>query len=160
MSDSDRPVGRPSDFSRELADLICERIADGESLRSICLEDAMPNKATVFRWLAKNSVFCDQYARAREVQADLYFDEIMDIADDGSNDWIKRTGRDGQPFWVENGEAMRRSQLRVDARKWVIVKMLPKKYGDLPPAPPATSDLSSDAPILRPDEPIPASPKL
>lgn len=49
--------GRPSDYSEELADIICERPADGESLRSICLNDGMPNKATVFRWLAAHEEF-------------------------------------------------------------------------------------------------------
>jgi hypothetical protein len=121
-------MGRPTDFSQELADRLCERLADGESLRSICDEDEMPNKATVFRWLAKFPEFCDQYARARETQADSLFDEILAIADDGRNDWMKRNGDDER--WVENGEALRRSQLRVDARKWMAGKLRPKKYGE------------------------------
>jgi hypothetical protein len=108
-------AGRPSDYSQAIADLICERIADGESLRSICIADDMPNKATVFRWLAAHKEFSDQYARARETQADTLVDEILDIADDG---------------WRENGEAIRRSQMRIDARKWMAGKMRPKKYGD------------------------------
>jgi len=124
-------IGRPSDFSEELADTICERIADGESLRSICSEDAMPNKATVFRWLAANPVFSDQYARARETQAETIVDEILNIADDGSNDWMEKKNSDGQNIgWSENGEAIRRSVLRIDARKWMAGKMKPKKYGD------------------------------
>lgn len=121
-------MGRPTDFSQELADRLCERLADGESLRSICEEDEMPNKATVFRWLAKFPDFSDQYARARETQADSLFDEILAIADDGRNDWMKRHGDDER--WVENGEALRRSQLRVDARKWMAGKLRPKKYGE------------------------------
>jgi hypothetical protein len=118
-------------FSQEIADTICERIADGESLRSICLDEDMPNKATVFRWLARHPEFCDQYARARETQADALFDDILDIADDGSNDWMKRKDADGSVNgWRENGEALRRSVLRVDARKWMAAKLQPKKYGD------------------------------
>jgi hypothetical protein len=124
-------LGRPSEFSQETADAICERIADGESLRSICLNRDMPNKATVFRWLAKHADFCDQYARARQVQADALFDEILDIADNGGNDWMERKGDDGVSLgWRENGEALRRSALRVDARKWMAGKLQPKKYGD------------------------------
>ena len=126
-----RPKGRPSDFSDEMADAICERIADGESLRSICLSDDMPSKATVFRWLAIHLGFQDQYVRAREIQADSIFDEVLDIADDGSNDWMSRNKPDC-PGWVENGEALRRSQLRVDARKWMAGKLRPKKYGEKP----------------------------
>lgn len=122
-------TGRPSSFTQETADAICERIADGESLRAICSEDGMPDKATVFRWLAAHEAFRDQYVRARETQADTIFDEILDIADDGHNDWMKRKFGDDER-WVENGEALRRSALRIDARKWVAGKLRPKKYGD------------------------------
>lgn len=124
-------MARPSTFSAEMADSICERLADGESLRAICSADDMPDKATVFRWLANNTAFRDQYARAREAQADSLFDEILDIADDGSNDWMERKDGEGNNIgWLENGEALRRSVLRVDARKWMAGKLQPKKYSD------------------------------
>lgn len=116
-------MGRPSSFTDEIADAICDRLAEGESLRKICLSEDMPSKATVFRWLGQNEIFRDQYARAREAQADTMADEILDIADDGSNDFM---GEDGK----YNGDAVQRSKLRVDARKWLAAKMLPKKYGD------------------------------
>lgn len=110
---------------------ICERIADGESLRSICASDDMPSKATVCKWLSEDKAFSDQYARAREMQADALFDEIIDIADDGSNDWMEKRSANGDVIgWVENGEALRRSVLRVDARKWMAGKLRPKKYGE------------------------------
>jgi hypothetical protein len=86
-------MARPSDYSDDIAGTICERIADGESLRSICSQEGFPHKATVFRWLASNEAFRDHYARAREAQADALFDEILEIADDGSNDWMQRSGR-------------------------------------------------------------------
>lgn len=123
-------MGRPSKYSAELADLICERLAEGESLRAICQDDNFPGKATVFRWLAAHEEFRDQYAHAREAQSDTLFDEILDIADDASNDWMQRHGKDGSPAWAENGEAMARSKLRVDARKWMVGKLQPKKYGE------------------------------
>lgn len=128
-------MSRPSSYTQEKADQICERLADGESLRAICLSDDMPNQTTVFRWLAsdENEQFRKQYARARETQAEALFDEILDIADDGSNDWMERKyGEDEEaPLgWRENGEALRRSQLRIDARKWMAGKLQPKKYGD------------------------------
>lgn len=122
-------MGRPSDFTQDMADLICERIADGESLRSICSEEGMPNKATVFRWLAAHDVFRDQYARAREAQADTLFDEILDIADDARNDWMAAHGEDDLG-WKANGEHIQRSRLRLDARKWMAGKLQPKKYGE------------------------------
>lgn len=122
-------MGRPSDFTQEIANTICERIADGESLRTICSQSEMPDKATVFRWLNGNTVFRDQYARAREAQADALFDEILDIADDGRNDWMAVNGEDDEG-WRANGEHMQRSRLRVDARKWMAAKLQPKKYGE------------------------------
>lgn len=123
-------VGRPTIFTAEVADAICERIADGESLRSICLGDNMPDKATVFRWLAKDSDFATRYAHARETQADSLVDEMTDIADDGDNDWMERKGEDGQSLgWRENGEALRRSALRISTRQWIAEKLRPKKYG-------------------------------
>ncbi len=122
-------AGRPSSFTQDIADAICERLSGGESLRTICFDEDMPNKATVFRWLAGNEEFRDQYALARETQADVLFDDILDIADDGHNDWmLRKFGEDER--WVENGEALRRSQIRIDARKWMAGKLRPKKYGD------------------------------
>jgi hypothetical protein len=78
-----RPVGRPSLFTTELGDEICNRIADGESLRAICEDAEMPHKATVFRWLSteQHKDFRNQYIRARDVQADVIFDEMLDITD-------------------------------------------------------------------------------
>lgn len=110
---------------------ICERISQGESLRQILDSEGMPASSTVFVWLGQDSAFSEQYARAREAQADALFDEILGIADDGQNDWMERKNADGQNIgWQENGEALRRSQLRIDARKWMAGKLRPKKYGD------------------------------
>ena len=103
--------GRPSGFTQEIADTICERIADGESLRSICAADDMPNKATVFKWLAAFPTFSDQYARARETQADSLFDDVLTIADSSQDDPQDR-------------------RVRIDARKWMAGKLRPKVYGD------------------------------
>lgn len=122
-------TGRPSVFSDTLAAEICDRLCAGESLRTICRDDHMPACSTVFRWMAANEVFREQYARAREVQADAIFEDILDIADDGTNDWMMRRGED-DAGWVANGEHIQRSRLRVDARKWMAGKLAPKKYGD------------------------------
>ncbi len=129
MSD-EKPLGRPSDYNEETALKICERLAEGESLRAICLDDDMPSKSSVFRWLDANQSFRDQYARAREFQADTMADEIQDIADDGTNDWMEKRLNDGSVIEVVNHEHIQRSRLRVDTRKWVASKLKPKKYGD------------------------------
>ena len=120
---------RASTFTPEMADAICERIADGESLRAICSGEDMPDKATVLRWLAAQEVFRDQYARAREAQADSLFDDILAIADDATNDWMERRGEDSAG-WLLNGDHVQRSRLRIEARKWMAGKLRPKKYGD------------------------------
>lgn len=120
--------GRPSDFSPEIANEICERLAKGESLRSITgadRDDFMPGQTTVYRWLEENEEFRKQYAHARERQADHYAEEIVDIAD-GRDDW--------KPTDAEIAQAIvrdpQRDRLRIDARKWVASKLAPKKYGD------------------------------
>jgi hypothetical protein len=122
-------MGRPSDFSQDLADCICSRLAEGLSLRTVCKADDMPDKSTVFKWLREIPGFSDQYAKAKEEAADALFEETIDIADDGSNDWIKDNDPEN-PGYKFNGEHYQRSRLRVDTRKWMLSKMKPKKYGE------------------------------
>lgn len=125
-------MGRPSKFSQALAEKICDRIADRESLRSICRDETMPAKSTVLSWLADEdkAAFRARYALAREILADGFVDELVEIADDSSNDWIEKKNAAGETTgWQENGEAIRRSQLRIATRQWVAEKLRPKKYG-------------------------------
>jgi len=105
---------------------ICARIAAGESLNAICKSDGMPRLTAVYAWLAEHEDFAKMYARAREEQADTLADEIVAIADDGSND----TYTDENGFEHVNQENIQRSKLRVDARKWVAAKLKPRKYGE------------------------------
>ncbi len=123
-----RGRGRPTRYTADVASTICTRLAGGESLRSICDDAAMPARSTVIGWLfdGEHEDFMDQYARAREAQAEVRADEIVDIADDESGDFT--TDEDGKR--VVNHEHIQRSRLRVDARKWVASKLLPKRYGD------------------------------
>lgn len=125
-------IGRPTKFSKALADRLCSRLAGGESLRSICKADDMPSVVTVMYWLldADKEDFLKQYKAARDIQADLMADEMVDIADDGSNDYMERELNSGLTIEVVNSEHIQRSRLRVDTRKWVASKLKPKKYGD------------------------------
>ena len=119
-------VGRPTTYNQETASLICARMADGESLRSICRDDSMPALSTVFLWVSKHSEFSEQYKLAMASRADAMFEDMIDIADDGRNDYI--VNGDGEERF--NTEHVQRSRLRLDTRKWMLSKMLPKKYGD------------------------------
>lgn len=124
-------AGRPSSYTQEMANTICELIADGQSLRSICQADDMPAKSTVFKWLTQNKDFADQYARARETQADAIFDEILSISDEKTV--ALEYGEGDEKAVVEvalDSVAVQRNRLRVDARKWMAGKLRPKVYGD------------------------------
>lgn len=123
-------TGRPPIFTQELADQVCARLADGQSLRSICKDDDMPAVVTVFKWIRENEGFAKQYARAKGEAADAMAEEILDIADDGTNDWMERHGKDGSVGWELNGENIQRSRVRIDTRKWIASKLKPKKYGE------------------------------
>lgn len=126
-------------FTRKLGDIICKRLAEGESLRKICDSDDMPGKATVCTWLISTAPiykdFQDQYARAREIQRHLIEDECLDIADDGSNDWMERELPSGETIDVVNHEHVTRSRLRLDTRKWMLGRMESKRPEDAQRAP-------------------------
>jgi hypothetical protein len=114
-----------------MAETICAQLAEGMSLREICRQDGVPDKSTVMRWLHSNAAFRDQYARAKEIGIEAIAEDILDIADDARNDWMERHNADGENAgWQFNGEAARRSQIRIDSRKWLLSKLAPKKYGD------------------------------
>ena len=129
-------VGRPSDYSEEIALEICQRIIDGRSLRAICREDDdMPAQRTVFQWLARHPEFAQHYARAKDMLADVISEECFEIADDGTNDWMHRRseaekGAGYAEGWVVNGENIQRSRLRCEQRRWWAGKIAPKKYGE------------------------------
>lgn len=89
----------------------------------------MPSRTTVHKWVKDIPEFANNYARAREDQADFLAEEILEIADDGNND-TKRIKKGKEFIEVENTEWTNRSKLRVDARKWIASKLKPKKYGD------------------------------
>ena len=120
-----------AEFSPELFDVICERIADGESLRAICSGDDMPNKSSVFRWIDRDDKARDQYTRAREAQADTLFDDCLDISDNGNED-------DPQ-----------RARLRIDTRKWMAGKLRPKKYGERQQVDHTSSDNSMTPTVIE-----------
>lgn len=104
-------MARPTDYTEALADTICERISIGESLKHITDEDGMPSRVSVHAWLIKYPAFLNKYEAARDMQADVYADEMDDIAHDPTID-------------------TQRARLIIDTRKWTSSKLKPKKYGD------------------------------
>lgn len=121
---------RTTTFTQEVADEICAQLAEGKSLREVCRQGHLPSESTVRTWaLDDRDGFSAQYARAREIGYHAMADELLEIADDGRNDWMER--EDGENAGYDaNGEHLARSRLRVDTRKWMLSKALPKVYGD------------------------------
>ena len=105
---------------------ICERISKGESLRSVLRSENMPALPTFFEWIDNNKDFANQYARATELRAETIFEDILNISDSTDNDIIELP--DGSE--VTNHHVINRDRLRVDSRKWMLSKMMPKKYGE------------------------------
>lgn len=102
------------EFSPELWEELLGHIAAGESLRQVCKREGMPHQGSVMRWLAKDESLQPAYAAAMAMRAEFYAEEIVDIADEDCEDAV----------------AAARNRLRVDARKWVACKLVPKKYGE------------------------------
>ncbi len=130
-NDEKKDTGRPTKYSESLADEICCLISQGDSIRQICLLERMPYESTIYRWLIKHKSFCEKYARAKEAQMEKFNEDILDIADDSRNDWIeKEDKRTGKKFIALNEEHIARSKIRIEARKWLMGKHKPNKYGD------------------------------
>jgi hypothetical protein len=129
----------PHAIDRSVIDTVLEKLVEGNSLRSICAEEGMPAMATFMRWLAEEGEEGDKlrerYAHAREAQAETIAEDILTIADEectmvkaskhGSSD-----DGDGETEVIFDATAVARNRLRVDARKWLLSKLVPKKYGD------------------------------
>ena len=122
--------GPPIKYSDSVAAVICARMAEGETLKSICQDSHMPNRSTVYLWTSKNPQFSDMYARARESLHEHWADEILTIADDGTTDYVTKVGRNGHEYEAVDQEHIQRSRLRVDSRRWLLSKLKPGVYGD------------------------------
>lgn len=126
-----KKMGAPSTYSTHIANVICIRLAEGESLRQILMEEGMPAQSTVYEWLLRHPEFAEKYTRAREEQADTLADEIIQIADEQPEVVPvvdKRTGE-----LIEHrldGAFLQWQKNRIEARKWTAMKLKPKKYGD------------------------------
>lgn len=122
-----KQTGRPSTFTQEIADEICDGLASGKSLRKVCDEEGMPHRGTVLAWVRDDpDGFGAQYARARDLLYQHWAEDVVDISDDSGSDIIRTP--DGKE--ITNYEVVARAKLRVDSRKWMLSKLLPKQYGE------------------------------
>lgn len=113
--------GRPTIYSPEVVDELVSRMAEGQSLRSICLEDGMPRISAVVRWLTENADFKSRYENAKEIRAEQFAESLIELAD---------TLPERTATGAIDGGSVQHLRLRLDARKWIIAKVLPKQYGD------------------------------
>jgi len=126
----------------ELFTELCIEIqTSNKGLQTLC-KNHNSSASAFYDLLDKNKELTDTYVRARERQADFLADEIIEIADDGTNDTLTLKAANGEEYDKENTEWVNRSKLRVEARKWTAAKLRPKKYGD-------KLDLTSDGEKLQ-----------
>lgn len=133
-----KKTGRPSKYTPEIAQQMCEMLADGIPLREICRMDGFPAWRTVYDWMYRDDALGEDgvglsaaIARAREIGYDAMAEECIDIADNGNNDWMERLDKDGVSVgWMLNGDHVQRSKLRIETRLKLLAKFNPKKYGD------------------------------
>lgn len=125
------PKGRPSIYSKELADKICEELSKSGNLNKVCRDNPdFPAESTIRNWAANDlDGFFAKYARARDIGLDVMADSLLDISDDGTNDYVAKQAENGVSVLVDH-DHISRSRLRVDTRKWYLSKLAPKKYGE------------------------------
>ena len=125
-------MGRPTDYTYELAIEICDAIAtDTKGLRRLCaVNPHWPTRQNISKWLNRHEAFRSLYAQAKLQQTELLVDDILEIADDARSDIITRENKDGLIIETCNNEFVNRSRLRIDSRKWIASKLMPKVYGD------------------------------
>lgn len=125
-------MARPSTYSEEIANRVLGELMTGKTLREVCRGEGLPDESTVRGWVKDDREgFTDRYTQAREIGYFAMFDEILEIADDGTNDWVERKrGDSDETETVFDHEHVQRSKLRVEARKYMLSKALPKIFGE------------------------------
>jgi hypothetical protein len=127
----DKRIGRPPEpVPKDKADEIIAWISSGQTLREYSRQEGKPHFNTVYDWLEKDEDFAMRFARARERGEEVIAQECLEIADDASNDYMLRSGKDGETAWALNGEHIQRSKLRIETRLKLLAKFNPKKWGD------------------------------
>lgn len=151
MAKTSSKIGRPTKYNSELVEEICNVIAStSKGTKVLCKENMhWPCQDTLFAWLKKYPEFSEQYAQAKICQIELLVDEILEIADDETNDCF--IDEDGKP--VSNNSVINRARLKIDTRKWLACKLVPKVYGN-------KIDIDSDQNISMSEELLKLSAEL
>lgn len=125
------PAGRPtSEVPQDKADSLVEWLEEGKTLRSWCRIPGNPCKSTITNWEKKDDEFRGRIACARETGEDAIAEECIEIADDGSNDYMEQDLGDGVVVRRLDPENIQRSRLRVDTRLKLLAKWNPRKWGE------------------------------
>jgi hypothetical protein len=128
-----KKVGRPTVYTPELGDRICELVATHDmGLRGLtALYPDLPDKSNINKWRRNDPEFRAKYAQDKCKQLEFMTEDLIDIADVGTNDWMEVHDKEGENIgWRVNGEHIQRSRVRIDTRKWLASKLAPKMYGD------------------------------
>ena len=120
-----RPGGRPTDYTDEIGDQICDRLFEGETVREICADPAMPHRATLQRWLAKEHDFSEYYDFTLHAMAEELLAEACTIADNVRSGCFENV-RGGKVVMLSGRLELARARLRARVRCWVAYKLLAK----------------------------------
>lgn len=122
-------MGRHSTYNAEVADRICARLAEGETLRAICRDEGMPPWRTLYHWIEDHADFAARIARARELGFDAIAQEALSIADTPVIGEETEESDDGKTR-VKRADMLGHRKLQVETRLKLLAKWDPKRYGD------------------------------
>lgn len=122
------PGGRPTIRSEDTIQAICDGLCAGITLREICRREDMPARTTLHEWLEKDTALSERIARARELGFDVLAEEALEIAEDGSNDYMDRKRADGSVDRVLDAEHVQRSKLRIETRQKLLAIWSPTRF--------------------------------
>lgn len=107
---------------------ICNRVIEEKISFNKAIEESEISYVAFFNWMIKSELLKELYNYARNIRSDVLFEQIIEISDtpvEGRKTKITDRG-------IEEtiGDMTEHRKLQIDARKWVVAKMQPKKYGD------------------------------
>ncbi len=124
---------KPTRYSRALAERICAELASGRTLKDVCSDDGLPPYRRVWTWAKEDfRGFATPYRQAREIGYHIMVDDMLEIADDSRNDFVARRRADGRTEMVVDHDHIARVRIRLDTRRWLLSRALPRLSGDRP----------------------------